>query len=39
MTDLDGRELVVECDKAEANEIFESPVDGNAGWGNLTGRK
>lgn len=27
MTDMDGRELVIECDKAEANVIYEEPLD------------
>lgn len=27
MTDMDGKELVIECEKAEANVIYEEPLD------------
>ncbi len=27
MTDMEGKELVIECDKAEANVIYEEPLD------------
>ena len=27
ITDMEGKELVIECDKAEANVIYEEPLD------------
>ena len=27
MTDMDGKELVIECDKAEAQVVFDEPED------------
>ena len=27
MTDMDGKELVIDCDKAEAQVVFEKPGD------------
>ena len=27
MTDMDGKELVIECDKAEAQVMFDEPED------------
>ena len=27
MADMDGKELVVECDRAEANVVFDAPED------------
>ena len=27
MTDMDGKELVIECEKAETNVIYEEPLD------------
>lgn len=27
MTDMDGKELVIECDKAETQVIFDEPED------------
>jgi len=27
MTDMDGKELVIDCDKAEAQVIFDEPED------------
>lgn len=27
MTDMDGKELVIDCDKAEAQIVFDEPED------------
>ena len=27
MTDMDGKEIVIECDKAEAQVVFDEPED------------
>ena len=27
MTDIDGKEIVIECDKAEAQVVFDEPED------------